>query len=78
MDPHRWLDLFAAELGVDPPTPDEAEALLDLAGAAARASERTAAPLTCWLAARAGLAPAAALLVAQRLAATAAGDTASG
>ena len=77
MDPHRWLDLFSAELGVDAPTPDEAEALLDLAGAAARASERIAAPLTCWLAARAGLAPSAALLVAQRLVAATAGDTAS-
>ncbi|GAC1545631.1 MAG: hypothetical protein NVS3B12_34400 [Acidimicrobiales bacterium] len=78
MDPHRWLDLFAAELGVDAPTPEESEALLDLAGAAARASERTAAPLTCWLAARAGVAPSTALAIARRLAAAAAGDAASG
>ncbi|GAC1312444.1 MAG: hypothetical protein NVSMB16_09270 [Acidimicrobiales bacterium] len=78
MDPHRWLDLFAAELGVDPPTPEESEALLDLAGAAARASERTAAPLTCWLAARAGVAPSAALAIARRLAVAAAGETEGG
>ncbi|GAC1599624.1 MAG: hypothetical protein NVS3B21_26300 [Acidimicrobiales bacterium] len=77
MDPHRWLDLFAAELGVEAPTPAEAEALLDLAGVAARASARTAAPLTCWIAARAGVAPSAALAIAQRLAVAAAGDTAS-
>ena len=31
------------------------EALLDIAGVAAHASERTAAPIACWLIGRAGL-----------------------
>ena len=63
----EWLQMFAAEVGVAPPTAAEADALLDLAGAAARASERTAAPLTCWLAARAGIDPVEALAIAKRL-----------
>ena len=36
------------------------DTLLELAGVAAHASERTAAPIACWLVGRAGLAPAAA------------------
>lgn len=70
----EWLQRFAAEVGVAPPTAAEAEALLGLAGAAARASERTAAPLTCWLAARAGVGPGDALAIATRLAEAASGD----
>ena len=72
----EWLDRFAAVAGVEAPDNEEAEALLELAGAAARASERTAAPLTCWLAAKAGIAPADALVMARQLAA-APGDTPS-
>lgn len=68
-DMHDWLAGFAAEIGVDPPTQEELETLLELAGVAAHASERPSAPLTCWLAARAGLDPAAALAVGKRLAA---------
>lgn len=50
-----WLARLARELGVDPPTEDEQAALLALAGTAAHASERIAAPLSCWLVARGGL-----------------------
>jgi uncharacterized protein DUF6457 len=64
----EWLAGFAAALGTTAPDPGEIDALLDLAGAAAHASERQAAPLTCWLAARAGVAPAEALDIARRLA----------
>ena len=46
---------------MEPPSDAEIEQLLDLAGVAAHSSERIAAPLTCWLAARADLAPADAL-----------------
>lgn len=53
-----WLAGFAARLGVDAPTAAEVEALLDLAGDAARASARQAAPIACWLTARAGISPA--------------------
>lgn len=64
----RWVARFAAELGVDPPSPAEVEALLALAGTAAHASERTAAPLSTWLVGRAGLPPDEAHRLAVRLA----------
>jgi hypothetical protein len=65
---HEWVEAFAAALGVPAPSEQEREALLALAGVAAHASERTAAPLSCWLTARAGVPAADALAAAQRLA----------
>jgi len=62
-----WLAAFAGEVGTAPPTPEEMDLLLELAGIAAHASERTAAPLTCWLAARAGIDPRDALAIGKRL-----------
>lgn len=59
-----WLEAYANRLGVAPPTDEEFAAVLALAGAAAHASERVAAPVACWLAGRAGLDPAAALAAA--------------
>ncbi|MHB1496762.1 MAG: DUF6457 domain-containing protein [Acidimicrobiales bacterium] len=64
----EWLERFAAKLGVAPPTPEEVELLLGLAGTAAHASERTAAPISCWLAARAGSSLADASNLARQLA----------
>lgn len=61
MTAKEWVAGFAALLGVDPPTDEEVTDLLRLAGEAAHASERTAAPVACWLVARAGLPPAEAL-----------------
>jgi hypothetical protein len=46
----EWIAAFAADLGVDPPDADTVETLLELAGTAAHASERTAAPIACYLA----------------------------
>jgi hypothetical protein len=63
----EWLGRFAGALGVKPPSDDEVTALLALAAEAAHASERTAAPVACWLAATAGLAPGDALQVARTL-----------
>ena len=60
-----WLAAYAERLGAVPPTEDEFEALLRLAGVAAHASERVAAPVACWLAGRAGIEPAAAVAVAE-------------
>ena len=57
----EWLTRFAAELGTEPPTADEVAQLLELAGIAAHASERPAAPVSCWLVARSGVTPAEAL-----------------
>ncbi|MDA8315486.1 MAG: DUF6457 domain-containing protein [Actinomycetota bacterium] len=63
-----WVRLLAEELGTALPTDDEISDLLAIAGVAAHASERTAAPLTTWLLGRAGLSPAEAKEIATRLA----------
>jgi Domain of unknown function (DUF6457) len=55
VDDREWVSRFAAALGIDAPTPEEFEGLLALAGTAAHASARTAAPVSCWVAARAGV-----------------------
>ena len=55
MTEKQWLERFSQGLGIEPPTAEEREALLALAGLAAHASERTAAPISCWLAAKAGV-----------------------
>jgi hypothetical protein len=64
MTTEEWIAAFAAAGGTTPPTAAERDALLELAGVAAHSSERTAAPITCWVAARAGLSPAEALALA--------------
>lgn len=64
-----WIDRFALELGVHAPSSEEIEAILALASEAAHASDRTAAPLSCWIAASAALTPAQAREVAESLAA---------
>jgi hypothetical protein len=51
----QWLAAYSELLGTDAPNEDEVNRILALAGVAAHASERTAAPVACWLAARAGL-----------------------
>ena len=66
MTAKEWLAEFAALLGVDPPDDEQISDLLRLAGEAAHASERIAAPVACWLVARAGLAPAEALAVLEK------------
>ena len=48
----EWIAAFALEVGVERPSVQEIRELLDLAGQAAHASERTAAPLACWIAGR--------------------------
>ncbi len=55
MNAKEWIAAYAEKLGTDAPTPSEFAAILDLAGEAAHASERVAAPVACWLAAKAGL-----------------------
>jgi hypothetical protein len=57
MNGYEWIDDFARRLGVAPPSEEEFAELLALAGTAAHASERIAAPVACWLVARAGLSP---------------------
>ena len=63
----EWVASYAAAAGIAAPSEDDVGVLLQLAGVAAHASERTAAPITCWLAAVAGLTPAEALALAESL-----------
>jgi hypothetical protein len=55
MNAPDWLAAYAEKLGVPAPTQDELKAVLDLAGEAAHSSQRIAAPVACWLAAKAGV-----------------------
>lgn len=64
----EWLKSLAAALGVESPTEEERDALLSLAATAAHVSERTAAPISCWLVARAGLTAAEGKALADKLA----------
>jgi hypothetical protein len=54
-DPTAWIAAFADRLGLEPPDAATVDTLLDLAGVAAHASQRTAAPIACWLIGRAGM-----------------------
>jgi hypothetical protein len=49
-----WIAEFAGLVGVDPPERAQTGALLKLAATAAHGSERTAAPIACWIAGLAG------------------------
>jgi hypothetical protein len=51
----EWIAAFASEAGVSGPSTEEISELLELARTAAHASERTAAPLACWIAGRSTL-----------------------
>jgi hypothetical protein len=61
----EWLADFASRLGVSPPDDAVIENLLALAGTAAHSSERTAAPLACYLVGLAGADPVAAARLAE-------------
>jgi hypothetical protein len=63
----EWIAAFAREAGVERPSVQEIRELLDLAAAAAHASERTAAPLACWIAGRSRLTLAELHAVAERI-----------
>lgn len=55
MTAEEWVRTFAEEIGTAAPTQEEMDEILRLAGVAAHASERIAAPIACWLAGRAGV-----------------------
>jgi hypothetical protein len=50
----EWIAAYAEQLEIEPPTAGEFKAILDLAAEAAHESERIAAPVACWLSAKAG------------------------
>jgi hypothetical protein len=63
----EWISSFAREVGAEPPSVQEIRELLELAGTAAHASERTAAPLACWIAGRCGVPLAQLRAIAERV-----------
>jgi hypothetical protein len=65
MNAREWIAAYAERLDTEPPSNEEWSTLLDLAGEAAHASERVAAPVACWVAARAGVTPEQALAAAR-------------
>ncbi len=67
MNAKEWLAAFAERVGTEPPSTEEFKVLLDLAGEAAHSSERVAAPVACWVAARAGVTPEEALRIAREI-----------
>ena len=67
MDAKGWISAYAERLEADAPTRDEFEAILELAAEAAHSSERVAAPVACWVAAKAGVPPKDALEAAQAI-----------
>ena len=70
MNAKDWIAAFAARLNTEPPSPEEFGTLLDLAGEAAHSSERVAAPVSCWVAAQAGVSPTEALAAAREVSAS--------
>ena len=50
----EWIAEFASKIGESPTSAEEVKAILDLAAVAAHASERTAAPVACWMAGKTG------------------------
>jgi hypothetical protein len=67
MTGEEWVRRFAAELGAEAPDPDELDEILKLASIAAHASERTAAPIACWVGGRTGRSAASLREVAKRV-----------
>lgn len=63
----EWLAAFAERIGRSAPDPATVDVLLELAGVAAHASERIAAPIACWLVGATDLTPDEALAIARSL-----------
>jgi hypothetical protein len=55
MTAEQWVEQFATEIGAERPSEDEFARILELAAEAAHSAERTAAPVACWIAGRAGM-----------------------
>jgi hypothetical protein len=67
MTAEQWVERFAAEVGADSPSGDEFDEVLKLAAEAAHSSERTAAPVACWIAGRTGKPLAELIAIAERV-----------
>jgi len=67
MTPDEWIRAFAELIGTSPPDEKTVDALLGLAATAAHASERTAAPVACFLVGRVAVDPAQAAQLATQI-----------
>ncbi len=67
MTAEQWVEQFADAMGAERPSKDEFDQVLKLAAEAAHASERTAAPVACWIAGRTGMSLAEAISIAERV-----------
>jgi hypothetical protein len=67
MNAREWIAAYAERLGTEPPSNEDWSTLLDLAGEAAHSSERVAAPVACWVAARARVTPESGLAEARQV-----------
>lgn len=67
MNRTEWIQAFGDALNAATLPEEEVEQVLSLAGEAAHGSERSAAPLACWIAGRSGHTPAQALEAARKL-----------
>lgn len=50
----QWVEAFAERVGVAYPSREEIDAILAFARVSARGSEKTTAPVACWVAGRSG------------------------
>jgi hypothetical protein len=64
---NQWIASYAEQLGTAAPSVEQFKLILELAGEAAHASERVAAPVACWVAASAGVSLEQALAAAREL-----------
>ena len=55
MTAEEWIGRFAAEAGLEAPSPEQIDSLLKIAAAAAHSSERIAAPVACYLVGAGGI-----------------------
>jgi len=67
MTAQQWLERYAAEIDAPVPTQAEIDQVLELAGVAAHASERIAAPVATWMAGVKGISLAEALAAARKI-----------
>ena len=54
MNAAEWVEAFCRRIGAPVPDQGQMDEILRLAAVAAHASERTAAPISCWIAGGAG------------------------
>jgi Domain of unknown function (DUF6457) len=67
MNAEEWVRRFAAEVGAQPLSEEDLDQVLKLAAIAAHGSERTAAPVACWIGGQTGRSPESLREIAKRI-----------